>query len=173
MTTSSAARRIVSSSMASTVLSPSGAAPAGRPVNTAPPTRPRRRARRTAARSRAGAPRVYEMNRVVVSNRTWVEMVSDPIDIARFWVRVDKTATCWLWKGSIDSQGYGRLSRRPRRSAHRFSYQLLIGPIPPGRELDHLCRVRHCVNPDHLEAVTRRVNILRGMGAPAVLARAT
>lgn len=53
------------------------------------------------------------------------------------------------------------------RGAHRISYEMLIGPIPSGLQLDHLCRVRHCVNPQHLEPVTNRVNSLRGISLPA------
>lgn len=68
---------------------------------------------------------------------------------------------CWLWTGHITSGGYGRLGRTP---AHRVTYSALKGAIPPGLDLDHLCRVRSCVNPDHLEAVTRQVNLLRGIG---------
>ena len=71
---------------------------------------------------------------------------------------------CWLWTAYVDRHGYGRL-RDGRRmiSAHRLSYELARGAIPEGLELDHLCRTRHCVNPDHLEAVTHRENVRRGM----------
>jgi hypothetical protein len=55
--------------------------------------------------------------------------------------------------------------------AHRFAYELLVGPIPEDLELDHLCRVRHCVNPAHLEPVTHLENILRGMRAAAQQAK--
>lgn len=55
--------------------------------------------------------------------------------------------------------------------AHRFAYEELVGPIPKGLDLDHLCRVRNCVNPAHLEPVTRRVNLSRGMGQSAVACR--
>ena len=57
--------------------------------------------------------------------------------------------------------------------AHRFAYETFVGPIPEGLTIDHLCRIRHCVNPEHLEAVTDRVNILRGEGISAQHARAT
>src|SRR3954468_18429534 len=78
----------------------------------------------------------------------------------RFWAKVEKTAECWNWTGYTLSSGYGRF--RGRRAgndtaskvlAHRFSYELLIGPIPPGLVLDHLCRNTSCVNPAHLEPV--------------------
>lgn len=57
--------------------------------------------------------------------------------------------------------------------AHRLVYELLVGPIPDGLQLDHLCRNRGCVRPDHLEPVTRRTNILRGTGPSAIHARKT
>lgn len=73
---------------------------------------------------------------------------------------------CWLWLGYCE-QGYGRLSSNAAidgdRQVHRVTYRLLRGEIPEGLELDHLCRVRCCVNPDHLEPVTKQVNIQRGL----------
>jgi len=59
------------------------------------------------------------------------------------------------------------------QSGHRFAYEALRGPIPDGLQIDHLCRVPRCVNPDHLEAVDNRTNTLRGIGPTAQLARAT
>lgn len=95
---------------------------------------------------------------------------------ARFWPNVDKTGVngCWLWLGTR-RKGYGRFQSIDGRrlSAHRVAYELLVGPIPVGLVLDHLCRNRACVNPDHLEAVTNRDNILRGYGASAQMARRT
>lgn len=70
---------------------------------------------------------------------------------------------CWIWVAAIDQNGYGRIGFLGKnRQAHRLSYELFIGEIPKGLELDHLCRVRRCVNPKHLEPVTRRENIRRG-----------
>lgn len=75
---------------------------------------------------------------------------------------------CWLWRGTRGSSGYGQICiRGPHRTrairgAHRVLYEMLRGPVPEGLELDHLCRVRHCVNPDHLEPVTRTENVRRG-----------
>lgn len=71
---------------------------------------------------------------------------------------------CWLWTAYIDSYGYGRFTGPQHRSpyAHRYWYELHVGPIPDGLQLDHLCRERHCVNPDHLEPVTQQENIRRG-----------
>ena len=83
---------------------------------------------------------------------------------------------CWLWAGHVNQNGYGTtaikepaLNRWITRYAHRVMYQLIAGPIPAGLDLDHLCRVRCCVNPEHLEPVTRRENVLRG-DAPALAA---
>ena len=85
----------------------------------------------------------------------------------RFWVRVDKTETCWLWTAAR-TDGYGRFRLADRMAyAHRFAHELLVGPIPDDREIDHLCRVRHCVNPAHMELVTSRENTLRGEGHAA------
>ena len=69
---------------------------------------------------------------------------------------------CWIWLGAKDPLGYGRF--RNRTIAYRFSYEQVKGSIPDGLELDHLCRVPSCVNPDHLEPVTHHENLLRGRG---------
>lgn len=70
---------------------------------------------------------------------------------------------CWLWTGRISTNGYGQvqIDRQPR-NVHRVAYELLVGPIKDGLVIDHLCRVRHCFNPEHLEAVTQKTNINRG-----------
>ncbi len=82
-------------------------------------------------------------------------------------IRFDSSG-CWIWTAAIDQGGYGRIMWRGKaRKAHRILYSLLIGPIPQGLTLDHLCRNRVCVNPDHLQPTTLRVNILRGNGACA------
>ena len=70
---------------------------------------------------------------------------------------------CWLWARSKSRDGYGWASLDDKtHQAHRLIYRLLKGDPPEGMHLDHLCRVRHCVNPDHLEPVTPRENLLRG-----------
>src|SRR3546814_10434391 len=70
---------------------------------------------------------------------------------------------CWIWEGSDSGNGYGKVSIGGRDCMfHRVVYELLVGPIPPDRVLDHRCRVRRCCNPDHLEPVTVRVNTHRG-----------
>jgi|SRR5690348_14534116 len=80
---------------------------------------------------------------------------------------------CWLWVAGMDAHGYGkfRWNGDNERKAHRYSYQTFVGPIPDGLVPDHLCRVRSCVNPQHLELVTERENILRGIGPAAQNAR--
>lgn len=97
----------------------------------------------------------------------------DPI--ARFWSCVDRSDGCWTWTGPRNSQGYGLpCILGEHRAAHAVSYSLAVGSVPPGLELDHLCRNRLCVNPAHLEAVTHRTNMLRApTAASAVNARKT
>lgn len=106
-----------------------------------------------------------------------------PKDIQRFWSKVDKTAgngpdgDCWLWKDVPAGNGYGYLGvggRRGRKiQAHQIAYEIAHGPIPVGLQPDHKCRIRRCVNPFHLEAVTGRENTLRGNAPSAIHARAT
>lgn len=81
---------------------------------------------------------------------------------------------CWEWQAPLGSGGYGQFWNGQRRPmAHRVVYELLVGPIPPGLDLDHLCRNRRCVRPDHLEPVTRRENLIRGEGFIGINARKT
>jgi hypothetical protein len=86
-------------------------------------------------------------------------------------VTPEPNSGCWLWEGYVSPSGYGRWRRRTL--AHRVAYEAARGPVPNGLVLDHKCRVRCCVNPDHLEAVTNKVNVLRGEGFVAVNARKT
>lgn len=80
----------------------------------------------------------------------------------RFWQKVDKSGECWLWRGSA-RQGYGQINFRGiPMPAHRFAYELLVGPIPDGLVIDHLCRNPPCVNPAHMEPVTNEENLRRG-----------
>jgi hypothetical protein len=70
---------------------------------------------------------------------------------------------CWIWTGNKNMYGYGRFKLNKKDVyTHRYSYEIFRGKIPKGLELDHLCKNRDCLNPDHLEAVTHKENILRG-----------
>lgn len=76
--------------------------------------------------------------------------------------RVDESG-CWIWEAATHKSGYGQFGLRSGHvRAHRFSYELHVGPIPEGLVIDHLCKVRNCVNPSHLEAVTVTENTRRG-----------
>ena len=92
----------------------------------------------------------------------------------RFWAKVEKTDTCWLWTGRTDKDGYGLVWYRGlNRRAHRMSYLEAVGELADDLTIDHLCRVRCCVNPAHLEAVPAGVNVLRGVGPTALNASKT
>lgn len=82
----------------------------------------------------------------------------------RFNLKVHRSPGCWLWQAKLNADGYGVFSISPELSvlAHRFAYEVAVGPIPDGLVTDHLCRNRRCVNPDHLEPVTSRENTIRG-----------
>lgn len=96
----------------------------------------------------------------------------------RFWSKVEKTDGCWNWTAGKNHYGYGSYTIRRgdgwfRAQAHRLAYEELVGPIPDGLTIDHLCRNRACVNPEHMEPVTRGENVLRGDGASAQHSRQT
>jgi hypothetical protein len=91
----------------------------------------------------------------------------------RFWSKVNKTSTCWLWTGTL-AEGYGSFyAVNSNMPAHRFAWEELRGEIPEGLVLDHVCRVHRCVNPAHLEPVTNGENVLRGIGPAAINKRKT
>src|SRR3990172_7099161 len=105
-------------------------------------------------------------------------IIKNPFE--RFWEKINKTETCWLWVGCTDGNGYGsfmirnkKTGRQKKWKVHRYAYTKLVGRIPRGLTLDHLCRVRACVNPSHLEPVTMRENILRGISFSAINAKKT
>jgi hypothetical protein len=80
----------------------------------------------------------------------------------RFWAKVRRQDDCWEWRGSRNPRGYGKISNKGKLlGAHRVSYEIHKGQIPDGLEIDHLCRNRWCVNPDHLEAVSHAANLHR------------
>jgi len=98
---------------------------------------------------------------------------------ARFWSKVEKTDSCWMWTAQISVAGYGKFYFEGSPwLAHRFSYQFFVGPIPEGLTIDHVCHSnsdceegslclhRRCVNPDHLEPVTQEENVARMNGTP-------
>lgn len=94
---------------------------------------------------------------------------------ARFWRGIEISDDgCWEWQGWLTPEGYGYIGLDGRTvPVHRYSYELLVRPIAEGLTIDHLCRNRRCVNPNHLEPVTERVNTLRGTSPSARYAART
>lgn len=90
-------------------------------------------------------------------------------DTTRFWSRVNKTETCWIWTGAATNKyGHSQVRFGGRNVyVHRLSYELLVGPIPAGLVIDHLCRNARCVNPAHLEPVTLGENTRRAARPPS------
>lgn len=83
--------------------------------------------------------------------------------IDRLRARTEHRADCWVWLGALDTSGYGRIGVGPATDAtHRVAYVELVGPVPDGMQLDHLCGNRACWNPDHLEPVAQAENVRRG-----------
>lgn len=80
---------------------------------------------------------------------------------------------CWVWSRAPGPSGYGSFRWRGNMRPYKVTYELLIGPVPRGLELDHLCRNKLCCNPDHLEPVTHKENILRGQSPAAINAKKT
>lgn len=87
-----------------------------------------------------------------------------PTTVTRFWLKVDRSGECWLWTGSTNGRGYGHVRVNMCLTyAHRLSYEMSVGPIPEGLQIDHLCGNTLCVNPEHLEVVTAVENQLRAV----------
>lgn len=99
---------------------------------------------------------------------------SRPLSV-RFEEKVERVPfmECWAWMGAKNQYGYGRIDFGGERysGAHRVAYQLYVGAIPSDKCIDHLCRNRWCVNPLHLEVVTNRENLMRGVGVSAANAK--
>ena len=89
--------------------------------------------------------------------------------VALFHSKYEQKPGCWLWKGKVSAEGYGRVKCMGRETtAHHFAYALLHGSVPTGQHVDHICRVRACVNPAHLEAVSCAENLKRGVSPSAI-----
>lgn len=88
--------------------------------------------------------------------------------------RIDMTKDCWIWQGSLDEDGYGRFPIKGQyKRVQRLMYELVGGKLQKELTIDHLCRVRNCVNPNHLEQVSVKVNTLRGNAPSAINYRKT
>lgn len=84
-------------------------------------------------------------------------------DIQRFFAKIDFTEDCWIWQASLDSKGYAQFTYKGKnKRGHRVAFELMKGGLIGGMDLDHLCRNRACVKPEHLEQVTRSTNLRRG-----------
>jgi hypothetical protein len=107
--------------------------------------------------------------RAYCSRDCYVKSFGDPIE--RFWAKtISGENGCIVWKGSISTSGYGRITLNGKpKQAHRFSFEQANGPIPEGLQIDHVCRNRACVNPDHLRLVTSKQNTLANSNSPSAI----
>ena len=95
---------------------------------------------------------------MLLPERFWKKVAYGPVPASR-----PDLGPCWLWVGAKNANGYGKWGNgKQTQYVHVAAYEAAIGPVPGGLELDHLCRVRHCCNPVHLEPVTHQENITRG-----------
>lgn len=101
-------------------------------------------------------------------DRAWRSNTTVCGPACKFEQRVERTDGCWLWTGTLDDYGYGQLyggfengRERAPLKAHRLAYELFVGPIPDGLTIDHVCQVKRCVNPAHLDVVTKGENTRR------------
>lgn len=114
--------------------------------------------------------RSVHYKRLCITHYNRVRMYGDPhmfkrvrhsgTDAERFWAKVDKSGRCWPWLAYKQPSGYGHFitSDGRKNMAHRLAYEMVKGPIPEGRQIDHACHNRSCVNPDHLRPVTNKQN---------------
>lgn len=110
--------------------------------------------------------RGYCVYHYTLARRTGAIDVKFPDIWDRLGPKIEVTGFCWLWTARCNKAGYGTTKvERKHWLAHRMIYTLLVGPIPDELHLDHLCRVHNCVNPDHLEPVTCKENVIRGFAA--------
>jgi hypothetical protein len=118
---------------------------------------------------RPSKPSLAELKPVATPSKIGRRLTQQELD--RLWARVSEDENgCWIWTGSRYKAGYGRFYLGQESVyAHRVMYMILVGEIAEGRHTDHLCRVRECCNPRHLEVVTCRENILRSPIAPAAI----
>lgn len=93
----------------------------------------------------------------------------------RFWDKVSKQANvCWIWNGAVDAHGYGSILEKGKiKKSHRVSYIMFHGEIPKDVVIDHICKIKRCVNPLHLQVVTLGENTLLGDGPTAQNKRKT
>lgn len=103
-----------------------------------------------------------------------LEYLHNPDYSTRLAYKPDWETGCWNWLGRVSVFGYGQKpTRQGTKMAHRVFYEALIGPIPPGLQIDHLCKNKRCVNPQHLEPVTARENTMRSSNPAATNSRKT